>query len=402
MTEQSILGRVALGYSPIVDTNRNIRATRLGVFPMTAEAKLDAPGLLKAIGEVWPAQGAQVFLNLGSEELVVDLLAAKPAKNLLVEVPAFMAGEPAMAAAMAAAHANGNGLLLKGRPSKPLPREILPYFKHAIVDLSEERRVNSAVPLGVTRTITIVQSGVNNVADMEKSFARGAVAVLGWPIDDAVTMAAGKDKGKVPTNVQLIAQLMRQVDAEESTAKLEATLKRDPTLAFQVLRLINSPALGLKVEVSSIGHAVMLLGHKRLKRWLALLLPTATREPNLRPILFASVRRGFLMEELGRASGDDEMRSEMFICGVFSLLDRLFQKPISTLLASIPVPQRVREALVKDSGPFAPYMSLVNALESGSPLDMRAASDALKMGVAEVNRALLRALTEATQLDYGS
>jgi len=243
---------------------------------------------------------------------------------------------------------------------------------------------------------------VNNVADMEKSFARGAVAVLGWPIDDAVTMAAGKDKGKVPTNVQLIAQLMRQVDAEESTAKLEATLKRDPTLAFQVLRLINSPALGLKIEVSSIGHAVMLLGHKRLKRWLALLLPTATREPNLRPILFASVRRGFLMEELGRASGDDEMRSEMFICGVFSLLDRLFQKPISTLLASIPVPQRVREALVKDSGPFAPYMSLVNALESGSPLDMRAASDALKMGVAEVNRALLRALTEATQLDYGS
>jgi len=402
VTEQSILGRVALGYSPIVDTNRNIRATRLGVFPMNAEAKLDAPGLLKAIGEVWPAQGAQVFLNLGSEELVVDLLAAKPAKNLLVEVPAFMAGEPAMAAAMAAAHANGNGLLLKGRPSKPLPREILPYFKHAIVDLSEERRVNSAVPLGVTRTITIVQSGVNNVADMEKSFARGAVAVLGWPIDDAVTMAAGKDKGKVPTNVQLIAQLMRQVDAEESTAKLEATLKRDPTLAFQVLRLINSPALGLKIEVSSIGHAVMLLGHKRLKRWLALLLPTATREPNLRPILFASVRRGFLMEELGRASGDDEMRSEMFICGVFSLLDRLFQKPISTLLASIPVPQRVREALVKDSGPFAPYMSLVNALESGSPLDMRAASDALKMGVAEVNRALLRALTEATQLDYGS
>jgi EAL and modified HD-GYP domain-containing signal transduction protein len=399
VSEQSILGRVALGYSPIVDTNRNIRATRLGVFPMNAEAKLDAVGLLKAIGEVWPADGPQVFLNLGSEALLVDLLAAKPAKNLLIEVPAFMAGEPAMAAAMAAAHANGNGLLLKGRPLKPLPREILPYFKHAIVDLSDERRIDSAVPLGVTRTITIVQSGVNNVADMEKSFARGAVAVLGWPIDDAVTMAAGKDIGKVPTNVQLIAQLMRQVDAEESTAKLEATLKRDPTLAFQLLRLINSPALGMKVEVNSLGHAVMLLGHKRLKRWLALLLPTATREPNLRPILFASVRRGFLMEELGRASGDAEMRSEMFICGVFSLLDRLFQQPITNLLASIQVPERVKQALIDGDGPFAPYMNLVNALESGSPFDLHAASDSLLMGVAEVNGALLRALTAAAQLD---
>jgi EAL and modified HD-GYP domain-containing signal transduction protein len=255
------------------------------------------------------------------------------------------------------------------------------------------------VPLGGARPITIVQSGVNNVADMEKSFARGAVAVLGWPIDDAVTMAAGKNIAKMPSNVQLIAQLMRQVDAEESTAKLEETLKRDPTLAFQLLRLINSAAVGMKVEVNSLGHAVMLLGHKRFKRWLALLLPTVTREPNLRPILFGSVRRGFLMEELGRASGDAEMRNEMFICGVFSLLDRLFQRPMTDLLGSIQVPERVRQALVDGGGPFAPYMNMVNALESGSPFDMRAASDSLMMGVAEVNRALLHALTAAAQLD---
>ncbi|MCI4431722.1 MAG: HDOD domain-containing protein [Burkholderiales bacterium] len=378
---------------------RNIHATRLGVFPVNAEAKLEVAGLLKAIGEVWPADGPQVFLNLASEALLADLLVAKPAKNLLIEVPAFMAGEPAMAAAMRAAHENGNALLLKGRPLQPLPREVLPYFKHVIVDLSDERRIDSAVPLGVTRTITVVQSGVNNVADMEKSFARGSVAVLGWPIDDAVTQAAGKGIGKVPSNVQLIAQLMRQVDAEDSTENLEATLKRDPALAFQLLRLINSPALGLKVEVNSLRHAVMLLGHKRLKRWLALLLPTATREPNLRPILFASVRRGFLMEELGRAGGDLEMRSEMFICGVFSLLDRLFQRPIADLLASIQVPERVQQALVDGGGPFAPYMELVNALESGSPFDLRAASDSLMMGLAEVNRALLTALTAAAQLD---
>jgi EAL and modified HD-GYP domain-containing signal transduction protein len=44
-------------------------------------------------------------------------------------------------------------------------------------------------------------------------------------------------------------------------------------------------------------------------------------------------------------------------------------------------------------------MSMVNALESGSPFDLRAASDSLMMGVAEVNRALLRALTAAAQLD---
>jgi c-di-GMP phosphodiesterase len=399
MAESSILGQVALGYSPIVDKARAIAATRLGVFALDAQAKLDVGGLLLAIGEVWPADGPKVFLNLASEALLIELLNAKPAKNLAIEVPAFIAGEPAVMQALGAAHANGNTLLLKGRPLKELPREILPYFKHAIVDLSEERRSDGSAPQGVTRAITTVQSGVNNVAEMEQSFTRGSVAVLGWPIDDAVLVAAEKDKGKVPNDLRIIVDLMKLVDAQAPAAKLEETLKRDPTLAFKLLRLINSPVLGLKVEVNSLGHAVMLLGYKRLKRWLALLLATATQEPNLKPMLFASVRRGLLMEELMRDGGDAELRSEAFICGVFSLLDRMFRQPFSDLLASIQVPDRVQQALLKNSGPFAPYMALVNALEAGSPFDVRAASDTLMMQVSEINRALLRALKAAGQLD---
>ena len=86
------------------------------------------------------------------------------------------------------------------------------------------------------------------------------------------------------------------------------------------------------MEVSSFSHAVMLLGYGRLKRWLALLLATASTEPHLRAAMFASVRRGLVMEELARGSGDKELCNELFICGVFSLLDRLFGQPLAELL----------------------------------------------------------------------
>ena len=86
----------------------------------------------------------------------------------------------------------------------------------------------------------------------------------------------------------------------------------------------------MSVEISSFRHAIMLLGFKRLKRWLALLLATASKDANMKPVMFAAVRRGLLMEELVRASGDEEMRDEMFICGVFSLLDRMFQQTFAT------------------------------------------------------------------------
>jgi EAL and modified HD-GYP domain-containing signal transduction protein len=312
-----------------------------------------------------------------------------------------MAVEPANTAALVALHANGSTLLLKGRPLSELPREVLPCFRYSIIELSDDRRiVDPTPPPGVTRTIGHVQAGVRTVIDMEAAFARGAEAVLGWPIDDAVTTTAARGgKSVAAPGMQAIVELIHQVDKEQPIEKLEATLKRDPALAFKLLRYINSPAFGLRVEISSFRHAIMMLGYKRLKRWLALLLATASKDVNLKPVLFAAVRRGLFMEELVRSNGDEEMRSEMFICGVFSLLDRMFKQPFSELFNSIPVSEAVRQALVDGSGPYHPYLDVVLAAEQESLFDFRDAAERLMMGIAEINRAQLRALMAATQLE---
>jgi len=397
----AILGQVALGYSPFIDRNRAVTATRLTVFPLKPDAALDAAQLLDAVASVWPADGGRVSLNVASESLLHDLLNATPSINVMVEVPAFMASEPANSQALLALHQHGNTLLLKGRPLKELPREVLPCFKFSIIDLADDRRATEGAhsPTGVVRSIAHVQSGVSTVAEMEASFNRGAAAVLGWPIDDAVANAVARGKPAGQTDLQVIVELINRVDKQEAIEKLEGTLKRDPSLAFKLMRYINSPAFGLSVEISSFRHAIMMLGYQRLKRWLALLLATASKDTNLKPVMFAAVRRGLFMEELVRNSGDDEMRNEMFICGVFSLLDRMFKQPFAELMRTIPVPQRVYQALVDGSGPYQPYFDLVKSVESESLFDFRDAADTLMMSVVEINRAQLRALMAAAQLD---
>jgi EAL and modified HD-GYP domain-containing signal transduction protein len=152
--------------------------------------------------------------------------------------------------------------------------------------------------------------------------------------------------------------------------------------------------------VTSFRHAIMLLGYQRLKRWLALLLAAGSRDTNLKPVIYAAVRRGLLMEELGRDSGaDDERRGELFVCGVFSLLDRLMQQPFAELLKSIPTTDAVRDALISGSGPHQPYLALVQAIESASVFDIRSTTEALMMTTSAVNQAVLRALVSARQLD---
>ena len=402
MLDVAILGQVALGYSPFIDRNRSVAATRLSVFPLRPDAVLDVAQLLHAVGDVWPASGGKVSLNVVSESLLHDLLHASPSANLMVEVPNFMAVDPGNVDALVRLQAGGNTLLLKGRPNADLPRQVLPCFKYSIIDLADERRIGQAsvAPAGVIRSIPHVQSGVRTVVDMEAAFERGAQAVLGWPIDDALgATAASTDKPLAQPDHQVIVELIRRVDNEDAIEKLEGTLKRDPSLAFKLLRYINSPAFGLRVEISSFRHAIMLLGYQRLKRWLALLLATASKDVNLRPVMFAAVRRGLLMEELVAGSGDEEMRNEVFICGVFSLLDRMFGEPFAKLLGSIPVPERVYQALVKNTGPFQPYLAMVCAAEGESLFEYREAAEHLLMSVAEINRAQLRALMSAVALE---
>lgn len=419
-----MLGHVTLGYSPVTNRERAVVATRLTVFPDRPDVCPDAAALLAALDEVWQAETAadqplrlaprpldpatiaqragprpQVMLNLAGEGLLRAVMDATPGPQLMIEVPAFMAGDAAHKPLLEALHGAGSVLLIKGRPLAPLPAEVLALFSHSIVEAGDDRR-NGPAPAGVTRQITTVQAGCRTSADFDAAFQRGAVAVLGWPLDDAAPKPSGR--AGVPSDVNAVMALINGVERERPVSELEAVLKRDPTLAFRLMRYLNSPAFGLTVEINSFGHALMLLGYQRLKRWLALLLASSAKGSNAKPVMHAAVRRGLLMEELAREQGqnnDAETRGEMFICGVFSLLDQLLQQPFDELLPNVPVPERVQQALRGDGGPYTPYLELVRAIEQEAVFDIRERAEALLLGMATVNRAVLMALRAARQLD---
>ncbi len=395
---QPQLDQVALGYSPMIDAKRAVMATRLTVFPIRPDITVAAAPLLAAVGEVWPADAGALLLAVHSEALLQEVMQAKPSANLMLEVPAFMACNPAHSQALLALKANGSTLLIKGRPLTDLPPEVLACFKYSIIDLDDDRYLGDATAApGAMRGIELVQSGVYTLADMASSFQRGAVAVLGWPMDDSPTTQSAKPETRA--DLQVIMELIARVDQAESIDKLEATLRRDPSLAFKLMRYLNSAAFGFTMEISSFRHAIMLLGYVRLKRWLAVLLSTASKDANMRPLMFAAVRRGLLMEELAGAGADAEVRDEMFICGMFSLLDRMLHQPFDHLLKNVPVPERVSQALVHEAGPYLPYLELVHAIEAESLFDFRAAAEQLMLEPKEINHAVLRALDKARQLD---
>jgi c-di-GMP phosphodiesterase len=420
MSEIPALGQLTIGYCPMIDRQRSVVAVRLTVFPERADAPPDPAPLLQALSEVFPppdgtlaltlrelenapagAQapaggGTPVLLNITSEKMLDAVLAAPPALHVMLEVPAFMVADPARSSVLRSLRAAGHVLAIKGRPVSELPRDLLPCFRHAIVDLADDRRGPNPGPAAAARAISTVSSGVHTSAHLEAAWALGAQAALGWPIEDDLPRAGSRS---IPPDLRGIVELMNRVDRDEPAERMEHVLKADPTLAFRLMRYINSAAFGLRVEVTSFKHALMLLGYSKLKRWLALLLASGSKDLALRPVMYAAVRRGLIMEELARSSGDDEMRGEMFICGVFSLLDRMMRQPFDELLKNVPVQARVQSSLMGDDGPYSPHLELVRAIEQGSAVDIREGGERLLLAPAEINRALFAGLAAARELD---
>jgi EAL and modified HD-GYP domain-containing signal transduction protein len=410
-----ILGQVALSYCPVIDQKHRILATRLSVFPLQPGKWLPVAELLNSLGTICMPEGPQLALSVRSEGVLAELLNVQPHPGLLIEVPKFMAGDPQHRDAIMTLATHGNALLLSGRPDHPLPKDMLPCFRYSIIDVADERRNLSGKPLppGVKRSIGFWQEGVQSRADMDAAFGRGAVAVVGWPLQAppkepppapptlrGLRAPVGGKSGLDSSRPELsaIIQLINQVEDEAPLSELETTLRRDPTLAFKLMRYINSPLFGLRHEISSFGHAVMLLGYQRLKRWLALLLVTAGDDPNQRPLMYAALRRGLMMEALAIEMGDEDRKGDMFICGVFSLLDRMLNKPFDVLLQSIPVVDEVEQALIGAGGPYQHALDLVRATEGGVGLDIREQAEASLLDMRRVNRALLHALGGAQQL----
>ncbi len=397
MTEAHVLGRIALAYSPMIDRHRAVTALRLTVFPLDPNNPPHAAELLEAFDEAWPKDVGRLSLNIVSESLLEELMSTEVPTHLMIEIPAFMAIDPAHVDKIRDLHRRGNTLLLQDRPRAPLPRNLLPCFAYSIIDVADEQRDGRSPPGGVARTIPHIQAGVTNAEQLQAAFDRGAIAVLGWPMEPSPS-STGKRGGQA--GMHQIIELIRRVDRGDAPEKLEEVLRNDPTLAFRLMRFINSPYFGLSVEVSSFRHAIMLLGEEQLKRWLVLLLASATKDANLKPLAYAAVRRGVLMEELGGAEASTDDRTERFICGVFSLIDVMMGEPREKLLASIPVSEPVRDALLHQRGPYHQSLELVTAIDrSTNVFPIRAAVDALMVSYLEVNRTVLRALALARRIE---
>jgi EAL and modified HD-GYP domain-containing signal transduction protein len=205
--------------------------------------------------------------------------------------------------------------------------------------------------------------------------------------DWALAPPSAKPAGGQAASRALALQLVERVNADADTHEIEDLLRRDATLSYHLLRLVNSLGMGAGRKVTSFSQAILILGRQQLRRWLNLML-FAAREGDVRSaMLLARVSvRARLMELLARGTGlDRHFQEQAFMVGMFSLLGALFGSPLADVLAPLAIGDALRAALLDRQGELGALLALVEAAERADFDTVDAALDALQLPPGEFN-----------------
>jgi c-di-GMP-related signal transduction protein len=209
-----------------------------------------------------------------------------------------------------------------------------------------------------------------------------------------VTMSA---KITNPATISLV-RLMNMVVRQDDVKNMEEVFKTDPSLSFKLLRYINSAGFGLSTKVSSFKHAIMLLGHKPLLKWLSVLFSTVNKNPGADAISKAAVTRACFMELLASKKLTKAESDNSFIVGMFSLLEAMLQVPLVVSLGSINLPTEITDALLHGKGIYAPLLNLTLAVEQDDWIEVFATAHVLGLTPLDVSENYLEAMKNAQEI----
>jgi c-di-GMP-related signal transduction protein len=152
------------------------------------------------------------------------------------------------------------------------------------------------------------------------------------------------------------------VDFEE----LSTIISRDVSLSYNLLKLLNSAAFSFRKKITSIKHALAILGEKEIKKWISLIALKEISGDDSDEIMRTALIRAKFLELLAGSIALSQKSSDFFLMGLFSILDVLMHMPIDQALDDLPINMDIKKALISNEGPLKDYIRLVNSYERGN------------------------------------
>ncbi|HTT32531.1 MAG TPA: HDOD domain-containing protein [Methylomirabilota bacterium] len=294
---------------------------------------------------------SRAFINVDEPALLRGAAHLLPPQRVVIEILETVDPTPEVVQACADLCAAGYTLALDDFAGDPKWDPLLPYVKFLKVDFraSDPEKCREIARRFRSNGVQLVAEKVETQADMKRARSLGFAYFQGFFFCKPM-MVEGRD---IPGNKLTYFQLLKAISEPVlSYSQIEELLKHEPALVYKLLRYMNSPLVGLRVEIHGVREAIALLGDKEFRRWVSVVAVVAMSSDKPPEIIRTALTRGYFCEELSHLIGMSAESSDLFLMGLLSVTDALLDRPIESILAGIPVSEELRVALCGGSNRF--------------------------------------------------
>jgi c-di-GMP-related signal transduction protein len=288
--------------------------------------------------------GKKAFLNFDHRLLKDGMHLALPRQSVVLEILETVDPTPDLIALCQSVREQGYSIALDDFVSQPqfepLTRiaELIKVDFRATPKPEQERLLRTYQPRG----IRMLAEKVETHEEFEWALQAGYDLFQGYFFARPVLVSGREIPAVQPICLRLLRETQR---VELHFQQLEVLIRGDVSLAFKLLRYVNSALFGRRTKTSSIGQALVILGEDGIRRWAALAtLPMLAAGKPGEVVTLSLVRARFCerLAQLGGFARDNDA----FMMGMFSLLDALIDVPLAEALQSIDLDASIREALL--------------------------------------------------------
>ena len=327
---------VFLGRQPILDRNQNLvafellfRAGEVNEANVTNDVHASASVMVNAYGQlgIQRVLGQQRgFINISTELLMSDAILLLPSNHIVLELLESIQITDQVVKRCLELKRMGYHLALDDVTEiNRRIEQMLPIVNVVKLDVLaiEETKLKEIINTVRRWPVILLAEKVDSPELAKKCAALGFDMFQGYHFAKPEIISGKRvDANKLPL-LNLLTMVMSDCEAEE----IEAELKHQPNLSYNLLRLVNSVSFGLQQRINSIKQAVVILGRQQLQRWVQLLLYTSDSSGDSisNALMQTAAVRGKLMELIAQVDRphDKSYQDRAFMVGIFSLLDTL-------------------------------------------------------------------------------
>ncbi len=339
----------------------------------------------------------KAFINCTRRVLLEDLMTTLPQQQAVVEVLEDVVPDADLIAACRRLKEKGYILALDDFVYNENYDSLLELADIVKVDFllspveEQERLARQLIPRG----IKMLAEKVETHEVYEQAKAMGYQLFQGYFFARPVIISR-KD---IPTNKIQFLRILKDVHAQDvDFKKLAQTIQSEVSLSYKLLKLINSAAFALRNRVTSILQALSLLGLQEVRSWISLLSISSMANDKPAELVVSSLIRARLCEHLATPCRLKDKQSDLFLMGLFSLLDVIMSRPLEEILEEITIDNEVRAALLGEKGKLLDILHLVIAMEKGDWDSVSTLTSAMKIEEQQLPAAYAEAVKWAQEI----